>query len=125
MSKGLEQKWAKIVDRGPVLLPSFEHARGSGNLYAVDKNGNLDYREVVGTMPNTYYDKRYRDFVYYSFSAWCPVENEIGSFVYGTFDEDEGFYDDSETLVEVDPELFDVFLTYQTEEEFLKESEAE
>ena len=124
MSKGLEQKWAKIVGRGPVLLPSFELSRGAGELFAVI-DGAIDYDQVVGHMPNTYYDKSYVDFYYYSFTAWCPDPDEIGVFSYCRFDEDEGTYSDDGFFVEIEPEKFDVFLTYQTEEEFLKESEAE
>lgn len=124
MNKDLEQKWAKIVDRGPVLLPSFEPSRGAGELFAVI-DGEIDYDQVVGHMPNTYYDKSYVDFYYYSFTAWCPDHDEIGVFSYCRFDEDEGTYGDDEFFVEIEPEKFDVFLTYQTEEEFLKEREAE
>lgn len=119
-----KEKWAKIVERGPILLPTFEHARSAGNLYAYDSDGELDLEDILGTMPNTYYDKSYRDYWYYSFSAWTPCDNDMGSFYYSVFDEDEGTYEpDNVTYTEVDPEDFDLFLGLQTEADFLMRGE--
>lgn len=117
-----KEKWEKIVDRGPILLPSFELSRDSGKIYSFKEDGTLNYDDVVGKMPNTYYDKSYRDWYYYSFSAWSPQKDEIGMFTYTEFDEDGGSYDlDNCTGVEVAEEDFDLILTFRTEKEFLEE----
>ena len=118
-----QKKWATIVERGAILLPTFEPSRSAGDLYYYGENGELDESEVVGTMPNTYYDKRFADWPYYSFSAWEPSKDEIGVFHYTTFDEDDGSYDDSWTSVEIEPEYFDEYLVYRTEKEFLEASQ--
>jgi len=120
VKESIKNKWDKIVNRGPVLLPSFEHARSASGLYGV-VDGELNFDESLGYMPNTYYDKRFADWPYYSFSAWTPVADEVGLFTYTVFDEDDGTCDDSTVGVEVSPELFDEFLKFKTEEEFLKE----
>lgn len=118
----VKEKWGKIVERGAILLPSFELSRGSGKIYSFKEDGTLDYDDVIGEMPNTYYDKSYVDWYYYSFSAWCPDMGEIGMFTYTVFDEDEGSYElDTCTGVEVDEEDFDLILTFRTEKEFLEE----
>lgn len=111
-----KEEWKKVVERGAVVPPYFEPARSAGNLYALDENGSVDFNEVVGEMPNTYYDKRYADYYYYSFSAYIPIENEPSSYCYYEFDEDEGTFDDSGVFTEIVDTS-----SWKTEKEFLKE----
>lgn len=112
-----KEEWKKVVERGPVVPPYFEPARSAGNLYAFDENGSLDFNEVIGEMPNTYYDKRWGDYYYYfSFSAYHPVENEPNNYYYYEFDEEEVIFDDDCNFIEIADTS-----SWKTEKEFLRE----
>lgn len=111
-----ELEWAKVVKRGAIVLPSYESFRGSGNLYAVDENGNIDEGRIVGKHPNLYLDKSFVDYCCYSFTALKPDKEVIGLFEYQRFDEDEGtFEDDIFYSIEIDNPY-----DFETEKEYLK-----
>ena len=97
-----KEQWREIVSRGALVPPYYEPSRSAGNLYATHDDGSLNERVVVGYMPNTYYDKRYRDRVYYSFTAFRPDADDIGVFFYNIFDKDEGTYDHDSCYIEID-----------------------
>ena len=70
-------------------------------------------------MPNTYYDKRYVDWYYYSFTALEPDPDSIGVWLYRRTDEDEGIFEIDDWYAE---EIEYAHL-WMTEEDFLNEWE--
>lgn len=111
-----EKEWQKIVDRGPFVLPTYKPSRSEGELYSMDPDtGELDLDDVVGYMPNTYYDKRFADWPYYSFTAIIPDGEEIGCYSRGVFDEDDGTFDDAYVYFEIE----DIPLRFMTEKDFI------
>ena len=110
------EEWQKIVDRGPFVLPTYEPSRSEGELYSMDpETGELDLDDVVGYMPNVYYDKRYADYYYYSFTAIIPDGEEIGCYSRGVFDEDDGTFDDAYAYFEIEGSP----LRFMTEKDFI------
>ncbi len=109
-------EWEKVVKRGAIILPSYELFRNSGDLYAMDANGNLDETKIVGKHPNLYLDKSFADYHYYSFTALIPDKDVIGLFEYQRFDEDKGiFEDDIFYSIEIDNPY-----DFETEKEYLR-----
>ena len=93
-------EWEKVVKRGAIILPSYELFRNSGDLYAMDANGNLDETKIVGKHPNLYLDKSFADY----------------HFEYQRFDEDKGiFEDDIFYSIEIDNPY-----DFETEKEYLR-----
>lgn len=66
--------WRKIKKRGAIVPPYYEYCRTL---------------EIDGKEVDFYYDKRYADCMYSSFSAYTPDDFEIWSFWYWECDEDE------------------------------------
>lgn len=111
-----EEEWQKVVERGPFVINSYEPARPAGELFAFDNEGELDSEDVVGYMPETYFDRRFADYFYYSFTAIIPDEDEIGCYYRCTFDEDQGSYDFSQNDVEIEGSPFN----YMSEKDFVE-----
>lgn len=114
-----KEEWEKIIERGAIILPSYELHRLAGPLYEADDEGQIDETKPVGHHPNTYWDKSYQDYHHYSLTALVPSKTEIGVFGYHVYDEDENCYNDdvTETMAISDP------YQYQTEKEYLKQLE--
>lgn len=111
-----KQEWQEIVERGPVVHPSFELAHRKQSLYWRGEIDGEYHEEYLGEMPNTYYDRRYADYVYYTFTALIPDPDEIGMYTYRRTDEDEGVFEFDEWYSE---EIEDTSL-WKTEKEFLE-----
>ena len=107
------EEWEQIIERGAIILPSYELHRPAGTLYEADDEGQIDETKPVGHHPSTYWDKSYH---YYSVTALVPSKTEIGVFEYHVYDEDENCYNDdvTETMEISNPYL------YQTEKEYLE-----
>lgn len=116
-----KEQWQEIVSRGALVPPYYEPSRSAGNLYAIDDDGTLNESVVVGYMPNTYYDKRYRDWAYYSFTAFRSDADNVGVFSYNVFDEDEGMYDFDGYSVEIND--LDVINSFVPEKNLLEGEE--
>ena len=82
------EDWDKIVERGPVVPPSFEPAHSAQTIYWIGEIDGEPHKEYLGEMPNTYYDKRYVDWYYYSFTALEPDPDSIGVWLYRRTDEE-------------------------------------
>ena len=108
-----KEEWEEIIERGAIILPSYELHRLAGPLYEADDEGQIDETKPVGHHPNTYWDKSYQDHHYYSVTALVPSKTEIGVFEYHVYDEDENCYNDDVTKT---MEISDPY-QYQTEKE--------
>ncbi|SFB90324.1 hypothetical protein SAMN04488102_101344 [Alkalibacterium subtropicum] len=111
-----EKEWKKVVERGSVVPPYYEPAHSAQSVYWTGEIEGEHHEEYLGEMPQTYYDKRYVDWFYYTFTALEPDPDEIGMYIYRRTDEDEGVFEFDEwysTYIENTSH-------WKTEKEFMK-----
>ena len=47
-----KEEWEEIIERGAIILPSYELHRLAGPLYEADDDGQIDETKPVGEVPN-------------------------------------------------------------------------
>lgn len=71
-----KEEWEEIIERGAIILPSYELHRLAGPLYEADDEGQIDETKPVGHHPNTYGNKSCQDYRYYSVTALVDGDDE-------------------------------------------------
>lgn len=96
MTEITKEKWNEVVKNSPYVFPTDEidsYAQ-EVEIYALDKNGNLDESKPMGTtfMPNLYFEDSKSPFKYFvSRTAFSADLDDIGCFSYSTYDYDTDY----------------------------------
>lgn len=96
MNEITKEKWNEVVKNSPYVFPTDEvdsYAQ-EVEVYALDKNGNLDESKPMGTifMPNLYFEDSDSPFKYFvSRTALSADVDYIGEFQYSTYDYDTDY----------------------------------